>query len=124
MEENAIDTVQYSQWVNTDRAILETQLVPVEDFLNQFIEVLKKLRLHDFIAKNQARFVSEKKKLLSAGEFLVIGDFSENYSFVVQDEVQSFHWNNLQATVHPFLCYYKDVSGNLTNISFTIISEN
>ena len=38
--------------------------------------------------------------------------------------MQSFHWNNLQATVHPFLCYYKDVSGNLTNISFTILSEN
>ena len=124
MEGNLIDTVQYNQWVNTDRAMLETHVESVEDFLNQFIEVLIKLRLHDFIAKNQARFVSEKKEHLSPGEFLVIGDFSENYSFIVQDEVQSFHWNNLQATVHPFLCYYKDVSGNLTSVSFTIISEN
>ena len=110
MEENAVDTVQYSQWINTDRANLETHVVPIEDFLNLFMEVLKKLRLHDFIAKKQAAFLSEKKESLTHGDFLVIADFSENYSFVVQDEVQSFHWNNLQATVHPFLCYYREVS--------------
>ena len=68
--------------------------------------------------------MKKKKKHLSPGEFLVIGDVSENYSFVVQDEVQSFHWNNLHATVHPFFCYYKEGSGNLTSLSFIIISEN
>lgn len=62
---------------------------------------LKKLQLHDFIAKNQAMFLAERKENLIPGEFIVIADFSLNYSFVVQDEVQSFHWNNLQATVHP-----------------------
>ena len=66
MEENAIDMVQYSQLVNTDRAMLETQLVPVEDFLDQFVEVLKKLRLHDFIAKNQARFVRSFSQLANS----------------------------------------------------------
>ena len=48
----------------------------------------------------------------------------QNYSFVVQDEVQSFHWNNLQATVHPFLCYYRNTDGKLGSACFTIISEN
>ena len=79
---------------------------------------------NDFIAKNQATFIAEKKESLSSGEFLVIADFSENYSFVVQDEVQSFHWNNLQATIHPFLCYFKDRDGNIDSICFTVISEN
>ena len=55
---------------------------------------------------------------------MVIADFSENYSFVVQDEVQSFHWNNLQATVHTFLCYFKDGDGKIDSICFTVISEN
>lgn len=45
--------------------MLEIHVESVEDFLNQFIEVLKKLCLHDFIAKNQARFVSEKKRNIS-----------------------------------------------------------
>ena len=30
-----------------------------------------------------------------------MADFSENVSFVVQDEIQSFHWNNSSATIHP-----------------------
>ena len=33
-------------------------------------------------------------------------DFSENYSFVLQDAAQGFHWNNSQETIHPFVAYY------------------
>ncbi len=34
-------------------------------------------------------------------------DFSENYTFIIQDAVQGYHWNNDQVTVHPFVIYYK-----------------
>eukprot|EP00731_Ephydatia_muelleri_P017532 Em0010g630a len=124
MEDNGVETVQYNQWINTDRANLETRIAPVEEFLDAFMVALEKLKLHDYIAKNQAKFVAEKKERLNPGEFIVIADFSDNYSFVVQDEVQSFHWNNLQATIHPFLCYYKNSDGKLDSVCFTIISEN
>ena len=77
--------VQYNQWINTDRANLETRIAPVEEFLEVFIAALDRLKLHDFIAKNQARFIVEKNERLTLGEFIVIADFSENYSFVVQD---------------------------------------
>ena len=49
-------------------------------------------------------------------------DFSENYSFVLQDTVQGFHWNNAQATIHPFVVYYCD-SDELCHHSFVIISD-
>ena len=49
-------------------------------------------------------------------------DFAENYSFVLQDAVQGFHWNNAQATVHPFVCYYRSL-GVINHISFVIISD-
>ncbi|KAL5490948.1 hypothetical protein EMCRGX_G016154 [Ephydatia muelleri] len=124
MEDNGVETVQYNQWINTDRANLETRIAPVEEFLDAFMVALEKLKLHDYIAKNQAKFVAEKKERLNPGEFIVIADFSENYSFVVQDEVQSFHWNKLQATIHPFLCCYKNSDGKLDSVCFTIISEN
>ncbi|KAL5484241.1 hypothetical protein EMCRGX_G020703 [Ephydatia muelleri] len=100
------------------------ELRPKECVLAGATGTHSKLQLHDFIAKNQATFLAEKKESLSSGEFLVIADFSENYSFVVQDEVQSFHWNNLQATVHPFLCNFKDGDGKINSICFTVISEN
>ena len=48
-------------------------------------------------------------------------DFAGNYSFVVQDEVQSLHWNNTMATVHPFVIYFKE-DDKLSNKNFVVIS--
>ena len=56
------------------------------------------------------------------GEFLVTADFSENYSFVLQDAAQGFHWNNSQATLHPFVAYYLD-SGEIHHVSYVVISD-
>ena len=105
-EEMGIDELQFSQWTSTDRSNLETMVKPVEEFLDIFVEKLEALKRHDFIAKQQARYLNDVKENLLPGEFLVIGDFSKNYSFVVQDEAQSFHWNNSMATIHPFVYYY------------------
>ena len=45
-------------------------------------------------------------------------DFSGNFTFVVQDEIQAFHWNNSLATIHPFVCYYMYVDkGDLRTMS-------
>ena len=38
---------------------------------------------------------------------IVIADLAENYSFILQDAAQGFHWNNDQATLHQFVCYYR-----------------
>ena len=71
----------------------------------------------------QSNFLTEKKNDLKAGEFCVIGDFSENYSFLVQEAAQIFHWNNTQATIHPWVFYYSKNSF-IKHSSFTIISES
>jgi hypothetical protein len=52
-------------------------------------------------------FLKELKCNLQSGEFVVLCDFAENYSFVLQDGVQGFYWNNAQATTHPFVIYFK-----------------
>ena len=39
-------------------------------------------------------------------------DFADNYSTIVQDAAQGFHWNNSQATIHPFVLYYMDENTN------------
>ena len=121
--ENSIDTVEVKQWTQTDRANLETKVMSTDEFIDAFTAMLIKLSIHDFTAKMQARFVQETKENLKEGEYLVIANFSENYSFVVQDEIQSFHQNNGSATIHPFVCYYKD-KGELSHLCFIIISES
>lgn len=103
--------------------------------MRTFLAAVPKVIQHDdFIAKQQASFLQETKQNMAPGVCLVIGDFSENYSFVVQDAAQSFHWNKLQATLHPFVCYYKVATGNeacssensseIRHVSFVVISES
>ena len=42
--------------------------------------------------------------------------------FVVQDEIQSFLWNNNSATIYPFVCYYGD-NGELKSVYCIVISS-
>ena len=51
-------------------------------------------------------------------------DFAENYAFIVQNEIQSFHWNNQQCTLHPAVVYYINVDNKLEVKSFTFISKD
>ena len=94
----------------------------MDEFVDQFCEKLELLRPHSFIANQQALFYSNCKLGLAPREMLVIVDFSENYSFVLQDAAQGFHWNNSQATIHPFVAYFKNHS-ELCHISYVIVSE-
>ena len=122
MDDNLIDSVVYKQWVSVDRSTLETFSKSAYDFVDALCEKLEILLPHSFIARQQSSFQKELRSDLHPGEFLVIADFSENYSFVLQDAAQGFHWNNSQATIHPFVAYYMD-SDELRHLSYVIISD-
>ena len=49
-------------------------------------------------------------------------DFAENYTMVIQDEVQSHHWCAQQATLHNVVVYYFD-GGSLGIKSFCSITD-
>lgn len=122
-EEKYIDQLSFEQWVTTDRCDIETIVKPVDEFVSYFCLKLESLIPHDFIKTEQSSFLKNTKNTLQNGEFLVICDFSENYSFVLQDEVQSHHWNVQQATIHPFVIYFNG-STQIEHLSFIIISED
>jgi hypothetical protein len=44
-------------------------------------------------------------------------------SFVTQDAAQGLHWNNSQATLHPFVGYFKNAEGEVEHISMCVISN-
>ena len=122
LDDNDVDQIVYKQWVSTDRSTLETR-ASAEEFVDTFCEKLELLRPHSFIATEQASFYAKCKSSLQPGEVLVTADFSENYSFVLQDAAQGFHWNNSQATIHPFVAYYLE-SGEVCHLSYVIISDS
>ena len=118
-----IETVQYKQWISTDRSTLEAITNSADEFMEFFCEKLKILLAHSFNAKQQSAFHMEVKSSLQSDVFQVITDFAENYSFILQDEAQGFQWNNSQASIHPFVIYYTESSGELHQLSFVVISD-
>ena len=123
MDERMIDNVMFKQWVSVDRSTLETVSKPTDDFVETFCDKLEILLPHSFIATQQASYYKDCKEALQPGEVLVTADFSENYAFILQDAAQGFHWNNSQATIHPFVAYYVDSSGELCHLSYVVISD-
>ncbi|CAH0547109.1 unnamed protein product [Brassicogethes aeneus] len=121
-EEELIDSITYKKWVSVDRCTMETIVKNTDDFLEEFSDELLKLKSHAFIAFMQKEHYNDIKKHLKQGEILITCDFAENYSFVMQDEVQSYHWNNAQATIHPFVIYFKQEE-TLQNLNYVFISN-
>lgn len=124
---NSVEEVKYKLWVSVDRADLVTIEQDIDEFTQFFGEKLKELAEHHFIATKQAEFMSKKKdrKHLKVGEVYVVGDFAMNYQAVVQDSIQGFHWRNIQTTLHPFVCYYKETEDSeVIHTSVTMVSDH
>ena len=99
--------------VDVDRTNLETVIRSTDDFVEDLVDRLCHLQCHSFIATQQSKFMKEIKERPMDEQILVIADFAENYSFVLQDEVQGYHWTNSQTTIHPFGVYRRfPVEGN------------
>lgn len=124
---DGVEKVKYRQWLNVDRCSLETVEKSVDAFMESFLEMVPKVLKHDFISKKQSEFLKNTKNGLDLSTVIIIADFSENYAFVLQDAVQGVHWNNRQATIHPFAGYYMkenpDRSHSICSLNFLIISD-
>ena len=115
--------------MNVDRTNLETVIRSTDDFVEDLVDRLCHLQCHSFIASQQSKFMKEIKEGPIDEQILDIADFAENYSFILQDEVQGYHSTNSQATIHPFVVYHRfPVEGNestdLKEISFVVISDH
>jgi hypothetical protein len=117
------DEITYMQWVSTDRTQMESCTESLQEFVKEVADQMEVLRTHNFIAKSQSSFLSLCKENLKEGEAIVLLDFAENYSFVVQDAIQGFYWDNSQATIHPFAVYHK-VQGSIKCTSLCVISNH
>ena len=73
----------------------------VPTFIEKLVKSLDILRPRSFISRNQSQYLNNLKENIDESSAIFLWDFAENYSFVVQDEVQSFHWKIVMCTIHP-----------------------
>lgn len=130
MEELEIESkegqVTYKVWDNQgSAACLKSNTVDFTQLKIQICADINLLTTHHFIAETQKRYLNYCKDHLDTDTCIIMEDFSENYSFIIQQSVQAFYYNNSQATVHPFCIYFK-TEGNdeLQNVNFCIISDS
>lgn len=102
------ETINFKEWEFTDRAYLKSRSCTPSEYLDQVVDSLQKLLPHEYITRNQSKYVWNTIHNLEKGKVVVLLDFSENYNYIVQDEIQSYHWNKDSCTVHPAVIYYND----------------
>ena len=94
------------------------------DFIDNFSSQVLKLTRHSFTAKMQSLYMKTlKTDMTSLTEIILQGDFAENFSYVKQDENQNFHWENKQATLHPFVAYCRMTDGTLEHCNACVVSD-
>ena len=116
-------SITFNQWTSTDRAELIKQTAPLSEFIELVAEKLDKITVHSFIARTQGKYLKQCKEDLKESEVIVLVDFAENYKFLVQDEIQGYHWNKSQCTLHPAVVYTKK-NGKLEDHSICFLSDD
>ena len=78
---------------------------------------------HSFITKSQKQYLKIKKKTLGENE-AIVKNFAEHYQFLIQDEIQSHHWNEEYCNLHPLVVYYLGPDGSLQHDSLRFTSDD
>ena len=123
---DSANEITYKQWLKTDRCSLETIVKSPDEFLEELTEKLYNLTKHHYVSKSQTCFLKQLKENMKPNECIMQMDFAENFSFIIQDEVQSSYFSKNQATLHPFVKYVQSLNGNQSPESkcYCVISDN
>ena len=113
-----------SEWQTTDRTSLVIVTSTCEEHKNTLKSAINAITKHSFLAKCQANFLRAKKESLKTNEVIVLGSFAKNYQFLVQDELQSYHWSKEYCTLHQLVVYFIDGDGHIQHNSLCFISDN
>ena len=121
--DNTNDEITFQQWVLTDSIIIINMVLDIADFFDFLAYKIDHLSSHSYILKCQSSCLQHLKenRALSPLTTIVIADFAKNYTMVIQDAVQGWHWTNQQCTIHPIIMYYVNEQKNMQLKSFAFL---
>lgn len=97
--------VTWQQWETTGRAVRVSQYGVMQDVLVLFGCMLPEFLKHCYIKRKQSKAFETAKGDIDENTVVIQVDFSENYTCVQQDEIQSAHWNNTPVTIFTALIW-------------------
>ena len=129
---NNATVISWRQWERcnmqgslTKRMDIRQKTGTVGELLEDLRKDLEPFARHLFTAKWQQDQLSKLTRDPPQGTMITIMDFSENYTCVAQEEVQSARWFQPQVTLFPAVCMYKcPATGEVIREAIHIISAD
>ena len=109
--------ITFQQWTTSGKAELILCILLLDEFIEQLCEQLDEITSHSFIARSQSQYINKLKENLKCGEVTILGDFAENFSFIVRDEIQGFHFTGIINNVVCIVLYYHRENESICFIS-------
>lgn len=79
---------------------------------------------HSYVTRQQREYIKQIRLLSSPNTFALVNcDFAENFTFVVQNEVQSAYWNQHQATLYTIVINIGNSHHNMVVISDRMVHD-
>lgn len=91
-----METFEFKQWTTQDCVKLERKTASPFEIFQLILDKINKV------------FWSDRENSLTPTEALILVDFSENFSFIFQDKIQSAYWTIKYCMIHPTVFYYKE----------------
>ncbi|KAJ4440626.1 hypothetical protein ANN_08773 [Periplaneta americana] len=110
-EDTLSEPLQYHQWIRDSEGKMIKRCIEdstVNDALKALTVMSPKYLFHCYVKKKQSTYFRMLLDNASDTEVLLQVDFSENYSIIHQNEVQSAHWSHDQVTLFTACFWYKD----------------
>lgn len=114
----------YKQWSKEgDRVQLISVTQTVEELIEKSVFIFNDSIYHHYVFKEQSRYLKDLKSNLNENTVIIMMDFAQNYTFVVQDEVQGHYWSRNCCTLHPVVIYFRK-NGELKHESLCFITDD
>lgn len=103
----ALELISWYAWdVNSERRTVKTvKEGTLDDAINTLEEQIPSFLEHCFIKQRQSDYFQDSKNNVSEKKCLLQVDFSENFTIMQQDEVQSAHWTNDQVSIYTAVAH-------------------
>ena len=112
--------ISWYQWESVNQRIVkEKKAGTVEDCVNVLKQLTSNFLFHAYVKRQQSLFFEQTKSSLNKNTVAIQVDFSENFTFKQQNEIQSAHWANNQVTIFTAYVWLP----NNTGLSIVFVSD-
>lgn len=118
-EEDLYEEINYSIWEKTD---LLNKTVTIADFLVELRKNTVAVSAHKMLKEIQRIAIKDIKIAAksSQSKLVVHVDFAQNWTVLLQNEIQSCYWSKKQISIFTAVCY----CGNDITVSYVVLSDD